>query len=267
MARNMFVNLAVRDLKRSMDFFTKLGFGFDPRFTDDNAASMIVSDSAFVMLLAEPFFKTFTTREICNTSAHTEGLFALSCTSRAEVDQMVHTAIAAGGRHAMDPQDHGFMYGWSFYDLDGHHWEVVYMDEQALPEAMKAKSPPPAPAERYVDGFLIPVPAGRKEEYRAQAAKAAPLFQELGATRVVECWGTDVPDGKLTDCKRAVNAEPGEQIVFSWIEYPSKQVRDDANKKMMEHPGFQALGPMPFDAKRMIFGGFAPILDTKGELA
>jgi uncharacterized protein len=130
-SRKIFVNLAVHDPKRSMDFFAKLGFEFNPKFTDDNAACMIVSEEAYVMLLKEPFFKTFTKREICNTATHTEGLFALSCGSRAEVDEMVKKAIAAGGQHAMDPQDHGFMYGWSFYDLDGHHWEVFWMDPAA----------------------------------------------------------------------------------------------------------------------------------------
>ena len=129
--RKMFVNLAVRDLKRSMAFFTKLGFGFNPKFTDDNAACMIISEEAYVMLLGEPFFKTFTGRELCDTTTHTEALVALSCGSRAEVDEMVKKAVAAGGKNAMDAQDHGFMYGWSFYDLDGHHWEVFWMDPKA----------------------------------------------------------------------------------------------------------------------------------------
>ena len=127
-SRKLFVNLAVRDLKKSMDFFTKLGFAFNPKFTDDKAACMIVSEEAYFMLLGEPFFKTFTKRDVCDTSRHTEGLFALSCDSRAEVDEMVKKAVAAGGKHAMEPQDHGFMYGWSFYDLDDHHWEVLWMD-------------------------------------------------------------------------------------------------------------------------------------------
>ena len=127
-SRKIFVNLPVRDLKRSMDFFAALGFTFNPQFTDDKAACMIVSEEAFVMLLGEPFFRTFTRRDLCDTRTHTEGLFALSCSSRAEVDQMVGTAIANGGQHAMDPMDHGFMYGWSFYDVDGHHWEVLWMD-------------------------------------------------------------------------------------------------------------------------------------------
>ena len=126
--RKMFVNLAVRDLKRSVDFFTKLGFTFNPKFTDENATCMIVNDDAYVMLLVEPFFKTFTKRQICDTKAQTEGLFALSADSRTDVDEMVKTAVAAGGSYAVDPQDHGFMYGWSFYDPDGHHWEVFWMD-------------------------------------------------------------------------------------------------------------------------------------------
>ena len=130
-SRKMFVNLAVQDLKKSMDFFTALGFTFNPKFTDDKAACMIISDDAFVMLLTEPFFKTFTPQEPCDTSRYTEGLFALSCQSREEVDEIVNKAIAAGGRNAMKPQDHGFMYAWSFYDVDGHHWEVVWMDPAA----------------------------------------------------------------------------------------------------------------------------------------
>lgn len=131
-SRKLFVNLAVRDLARSMDFFARLGFDFDPQFTDEKAACMIVSEEAFVMLLAEPFFKTFTKRELCDTTRQTEGLFALSCASRAEVDELVQKAVSAGGSHAMDPQDHGFMYGWSFYDPDGHHWEVMWMDPSAV---------------------------------------------------------------------------------------------------------------------------------------
>jgi predicted lactoylglutathione lyase len=131
-SRKIFVNLAVRDLKKSMEFFTKLGFEFNPQFTDEKAACMVISDEAFVMLLREPFFKTFTKQELCDTTKQTEGLFALSCESRTEVDEIVNKAIAAGGKHAMDPMDQGFMYGWSFYDLDGHHWEVMWMDPKAI---------------------------------------------------------------------------------------------------------------------------------------
>ena len=132
-SRKIFVNLAVRDLARSQEFFGKLGFAFNPQFTDANAACMVISDVAYAMLLVERFFKTFTKKEICNTSTQTEGMFALSCDSRAEVDEMVKKAIAAGGREAMDAQDHGFMYGRSFYDLDGHHWYVFWMDPKAAP--------------------------------------------------------------------------------------------------------------------------------------
>lgn len=127
-SRKIFVNLAVSDLKKTMGFWSKLGFEFNPQFTDDNAACMIISDEAFVMLLAEPFFKTFTKKQLCDSRSHTEGLFALSCASRDEVDAVVQKAIAAGGRPAMDKMDHGFMYAWSFYDVDEHHWEVVWMD-------------------------------------------------------------------------------------------------------------------------------------------
>ena len=126
----MFVNLPVRDLKRSVEFFTKLGFTFNPKFTDENATCLIVGEDSFVMLLVERFFKNFTKRQLCDTGTHTEALVAVSVGSRAQVDEMVKTAVANGGAHAVDPQDHGFMYGWSFYDPDGHHWEVFWMDEK-----------------------------------------------------------------------------------------------------------------------------------------
>ena len=130
--RKIFINLPVRDLRKSMAFFSSLGFQYNQQFTDEKAASMIVNGDAFVMLLSEAFFKTFTTRAICDTATHSEGLFAISCSSRGEVDDLVEKAIAAGASQAMEPQDHGFMYGRSFYDLDGHHWEVVWMDPAAI---------------------------------------------------------------------------------------------------------------------------------------
>jgi len=131
-SRKIFVNLPVRDLKRSVEFFTRLGFAFDPQFTDDNAACMIVGEDAFVMLLVEERFKDFARKPIADAARSTEGIFALTAGNRAEVDELVNTAIAAGGTHAADPMDYGFMYGWSFYDPDGHHWEVFYMDPKAL---------------------------------------------------------------------------------------------------------------------------------------
>ncbi len=114
----------------------------------------------------------------------------------------------------------------------------------------------------YVDGFVMAVPNGNRDIYRASAAKAWPLFKEFGATRHVECWGDDVPAGKTTDFMRAVKAEEGETVVFAWLEYPSKEVRDAANKKMQDDPRMQEIGAeMPFDGKRMIYGGFSSIFD------
>ncbi len=113
----------------------------------------------------------------------------------------------------------------------------------------------------YVDGFVAAVPAANKEAFLAHAREALPLFKELGAIRMVECWGDDVPDGKVTDFKRAVKAGEEEVVLFSWIEWPSKDVRDAAMKKMMSDPRMRDM-EMPFDGQRMIFGGFQPILDA-----
>jgi uncharacterized protein len=129
--RQIFVNLPVADLKKSVDFFTLLGFELDPKFTNDQGACMIINADAYVMLLAAPFFETFTKKQLCDTSLQTEAICALSSPSRAGVNELVEKALAAGGKRALDPQDHGFMYGWSFYDLDGHHWEVLWMDPAA----------------------------------------------------------------------------------------------------------------------------------------
>ena len=115
----------------------------------------------------------------------------------------------------------------------------------------------------YVDGFVIPVPDGNKEAYRKMAAWAAPIFKEHGAIRLVECWGDDVPDGKLTDFRRAVAAEEGETVVFSWIVWPSREARDAGNAAFMADPRLKETGTdMPFDGKRMIFGGFSLLLDS-----
>ena len=115
----------------------------------------------------------------------------------------------------------------------------------------------------YIDGFVIPVPTGKKEAFLEMATRMAAIFKEHGATRIVECWGDDVPDGKVTDFKGAVKAEAGETVVFSWIVWPSRAVRDEANKKIMNDPRSMKMGDdMPFDGKRMIFGGFEILLDT-----
>ncbi len=112
----------------------------------------------------------------------------------------------------------------------------------------------------YVDGFVAAVPAANREVYREHASKAAPLFKEYGATRVVECWGDDVKRGTQTDFFRAVAAKDDEVVIFSWIEWPSKEARDSAWEKLMADPRMQPdANPMPFDGKRMIYGGFAPI--------
>jgi len=123
----IFVNLAVKDLDKSVEFFTKLGFTFNPQFTDSNATCMIVNDQAMVMLLVEPFFKTFTKKELAPAS-QVEAMMAISADSRGDVDEIVDKAITSGGQKANDPQDHGFMYSRSFEDLDGHIWEVIWMD-------------------------------------------------------------------------------------------------------------------------------------------
>jgi predicted lactoylglutathione lyase len=128
----IFVNLPVKDLNETIEFFTKLGFKFNPQFTDENATCMIVGEEIFVMLLVENFFKTFTKKQISDTSKNTEVIVALSVEGREKVDQMINKAIEAGGKESREPQDHGWMYGRSFEDIDGHLWEIIYMDESAL---------------------------------------------------------------------------------------------------------------------------------------
>jgi len=113
----------------------------------------------------------------------------------------------------------------------------------------------------YIDGFVIPVPTDKKQAYRELAKQAVAIYKEYGATRVVECWGDDVPDGKVTDFKGAVKARSGETIVFSWVEWPSKAVRDAGNEKLKNDPRMKA-SDMPFDGQRMIFGGFEVLLDN-----
>ena len=137
MTTKIFVNLPVKNLNKTIEFFTKLGFKFNPQFTDENATCMVVGEDIFVMLLVEKFFKTFTKKEICDTSKNTEVIVALSVEGREKVDKMINKAIEAGGRESREPQDHGWMYGRSFEDINGHLWEIIYMDENALKNGKK----------------------------------------------------------------------------------------------------------------------------------
>ncbi len=135
MSRKLFVNLAVEDLERSIAFFAALGFEFDPRFTDESATCMLIGEDAFAMLLVEERFRDFTSKEIVDSTKQTEAILAVTADSREEVDALVAKALEAGGSVAREPQDHGFMYGHSFDDPDGHRWEVFYMDMAAAEAA------------------------------------------------------------------------------------------------------------------------------------
>ena len=132
MSTSIFVNLPVRNLSQSVEFFRRLGFAFNAQFTDETATCMIVGENIFVMLLTRDKFKTFTPNEICDATKSTEVLLCLSSESRKVVDELVQKAVAAGGSTYSAPQDHGFMYGHGFQDLDGHIWEIVYMEPSAI---------------------------------------------------------------------------------------------------------------------------------------
>lgn len=132
MSRKIFVNLPVKDLDRSVDFFTKLGFAFNPQFTDENATCMIVGDDIFVMLLVEPFFTSFSHKGIPDTQQTAQVLVALSADSRDEVDDLADRALSNGGSASGETQDHGTMYSRAFQDPDGHIWEVMWMDPAAI---------------------------------------------------------------------------------------------------------------------------------------
>jgi len=134
MANKIFVNLPVKDLNRSIAFFTKLGFSFNPQFTDETATCMVVSENIFVMLLIESRFAGFTKKSVADATKTTEVLIALDAESREEVDRIVDAAVAAGGSLYREPADHGGMYERSFADLDGHQWEFAYMDMSLLPK-------------------------------------------------------------------------------------------------------------------------------------
>lgn len=133
--RQLFVNLPVENLDRTVAFFTALGFGFNPKFTDENATCLVISEHIQVMLLTKPFFAGFTKKPVADARAATETLLAISCESREEVDTMMAKAVAAGAATPMEIKDYGFMYQHGFEDLDGHQWEVFWMDEAAMPTA------------------------------------------------------------------------------------------------------------------------------------
>ena len=135
MATKIFVNLPVNDLQKSIGFFTKLGFTFNPQFTDETATCMIIGENIFAMLITKERFKEFTKKEICDATRSTEVLIALDAENQEKVDEMVQKAVAAGGSTYADPKDYGWMYYHSFADLDGHQWELMYMDESAVPAA------------------------------------------------------------------------------------------------------------------------------------
>lgn len=132
MGTKVFVNLPVKDLEKSKEFFAKLGFTFNAQFTDKNAACMVISEENYAMLLVEPFFKTFTKKEIVNAKLNTEVLVALSSESKENVDKMIKNALDTGAKEASEPHDHGFMYGRSFEDRDGHIWEIFWMDPKVI---------------------------------------------------------------------------------------------------------------------------------------
>jgi len=135
METQIFLNLPVKDLNKSIQFFTELGFTFNPKFTDDKATCMIIGDKSFAMLIIEEFYKTFTHKEICDAGKSSEVLISVSVENREKVDEIISKVIKAGGSEYMEVKDHGWMYHRSFLDLDNHHWEVFFMDESQFPSA------------------------------------------------------------------------------------------------------------------------------------
>lgn len=128
MATQIFVNLPVKNIEQSKTFFSTIGYTFKPEFTNEQGACMIVSDTIFVMLLAENFFRTFTKKQLADATKMTESIICLSMENRQDVNEIVHKAVAAGASKSKEPQEHGFMYEWGFEDIDGHLWEFVCME-------------------------------------------------------------------------------------------------------------------------------------------
>lgn len=133
-AKQIYVNLPVSDLEKTKEFFSAIGFDFNPLFTNENAACLVIGENIFAMLLVEEYFKSFTKKDIPDTANHAESIVALGVDSKERVDEIVNKALVAGAKPYNDPVDHGFMYNWSFQDLDGHLWEFSYMDESAFNE-------------------------------------------------------------------------------------------------------------------------------------
>lgn len=132
MAQQIFVNLPVKDLNKSITFFEHLGYTFNQQFTNENATCMVISEYIYVMLLVEPFFKSFIKKEICDATKSTESIICLSAENKDKVNELVGLAVEAGAKTPSEAVDHGFMYQWGYEDLDGHLWEVMYMDPAAV---------------------------------------------------------------------------------------------------------------------------------------
>ncbi|WP_433835338.1 VOC family protein [Flavobacterium anhuiense] len=136
MKTKIFLNLAVKDLNRAVAFFNELGFSTNPKFTNEQGACIVISDDIFVMLLVEAFYQTFTPKKICDSTTTSEVLISLSMDSREKVDEIIQKAVKAGGTDYQEAKDYGWMYQRTFLDLEGHHWEVFYMDESQIPSEM-----------------------------------------------------------------------------------------------------------------------------------
>ncbi|WP_286969272.1 VOC family protein [Flavobacterium sp. UBA4854] len=133
MKTKIFLNLAVKDLNRAVNFFNELGFSTNPKFTNEQGACIVISDNIFTMLLVEEFYQTFTPKKICDSTTTSEVLISLSMESREKVDETIEKAVKAGGTDYQEAKDYGWMYQRTFLDLDGHHWEVFFMDESQIP--------------------------------------------------------------------------------------------------------------------------------------
>ncbi|MCM3739433.1 VOC family protein [Oceanobacillus luteolus] len=131
-SKHIFINLSVKDVNRSTNFFKELGFEINPQFSDESTSCIIISENIFAMIMSEERFKEFTKKEIVDTTTSAESIFALSAKSREQVDKIVNKALSSGGKRFNEPQDHGFMYIWGFEDLDGHLWEVAYLDDSNM---------------------------------------------------------------------------------------------------------------------------------------